>query len=200
MRTRLRVPALAVVAALATAPAAPARTPELNISLKHGSPIEQRKKEQIEKLAAQYDLGRFTVTRDIRIEEGARSHSKPVLTLNCRYLRDDDLALSVYLHEQGHWVLGEHRREIRDLYRDLKRAFPGLPTQPPAGSGGERDSYLHLAVILLEWQALEEVIGVKRARAAEEFKQTRNYTALFRTVLERRSTVEDILGRYRVRW
>ena len=86
-----------------------AETPKLHIALKSGTPIEQRKKEQVERLAAKYDLKKFTETRDIAIEQGAVAHSKPVLTLNGRFLDNDDRALSQYVHEQGHWVLGRQR-------------------------------------------------------------------------------------------
>src|SRR5262245_35556775 len=106
-----------------------AQTPSLNLSLKTNSPLEQRKKAQIERLAATYDLKKYTLTRDIVIEQGAIAHSKPVLTLNGRFLEDDDRALSQYVHEQGHWVLADrHRGDLRDLFRDLAAAFPRLPT------------------------------------------------------------------------
>jgi hypothetical protein len=180
--------------------AAQAKTPTLKIALKNNTPIEQRKKQQIERLAAQYDLKRFTITSDIQIEQGAVAHSKPVLTLNGRFLDSDDRALSQYVHEQGHWVLGRHRGDLRDLYQDLVRAFPGIPTEPPQGSGGLQDSYFHLAVILLEWQALADLTGEERARAVEEFKQADHYTALYKTVLENRPMVESILKRYGVKW
>jgi hypothetical protein len=178
-----------------------AQTPPLNLSLKTNSPVEQRKKAQIERLATTYDLKKYTLTRDIIIEQGAVAHSKPVLTLNGRFLDDDDRALSQYVHEQGHWVLVDrHRGDLRDLFRDLSAAFPRLPTEPPQGSGGVQDSYFHLAVILLEWQALEELVGVSRARAVEDFKQRDHYTALYAAVLEHRNTVDGILRRYGVKW
>lgn len=179
---------------------AQAETPPLKISLRSNSPIEQRKKEQIERLAAEYDLKKFTITRDILIEQGATAHSKPVLTLNGRFLDNDDRALSQYVHEQGHWVLGRSQRELRDLYQDLVTAFPGIPTDYPQGSGSKQDSYFHLAVILLEWQALEALIGGERARGVEEFKKTDHYTALYATVLDNRTKVEKILTRYGVKW
>lgn len=175
-------------------------TPKLKIVLKSNSPIEQRKKEQIERLASQYDLKKFTITREIAVEQGAIAHSKPVLTLNGRFLDNDDRALSQYLHEQGHWVLGNHQRDLRNLFADLVDAFPDLPTQPPRGSGGRQDSYVHLAVILLEWQALEELAGVERASAVEQFKETDHYTALYAAVRENRAKVERILKRYGVAW
>jgi hypothetical protein len=196
-------PACASVSALLALMAAmvQAETPSLKITLASGSPIEQRKKAQIERLAAAYDLKKFTLTRDISIEQGGVAHSKPVLTLNGRFLDDDDRALSQYVHEQGHWVLGRRApRDLRELYMELASTFPAIPTQYPQGSGGVQDSYFHLAVILLEWQALDEVIGPERARAVMVFKQGDHYTALYALVLEHRDRVEKVLKRYGVRW
>ncbi len=178
-----------------------AQTPAINLTLKTNSPLEQRKKAQIERLALTYDLKKYTLTRDILIEQGAIAHSKPVLTLNGRFLDDDDRALSQYVHEQGHWVLVDrHKGDLRELFRDLSAAFPRLPTEPPQGSGGVQDSYFHLAVIMLEWQALEALVGADRAKAVQEFKQRDHYTALYATVLEHRNTVEQILKRYGIKW
>src|SRR5262245_18537575 len=177
-----------------------AATPPLKIVLASGSPIEERKKAQIERLAAQYDLKKFTLTREIRIEQGAVPHSKPVLTLNGAFMENDDRALSQYVHEQGHWVLGRQPRDLRGLYDSLVSAFPSIPTEAPQGSGGKQDSYFHLAVILLEWQALEALVGPDRARAVMVFKQGDHYTALYALVLENRSRLERILARHGERW
>ena len=177
-----------------------AATPPLKISLASGSAIEQGKKEQIGRIAANYDLKKFTLTRDIRIEQGAMAHAKPVLTLNGRFLDDDDRALSQYVHEQGHWVLGRRLRDLNDLLRELTAAFPSIPTDYPAGSGGVQDSYFHIPVILLEWQALEELIGPERALAVMMFMQTDHYTALYALVLKNRARVERIAARYGQRW
>src|SRR2546421_6575590 len=134
-----------------------AKTPKLNITLKHDSAGEQKRKEQIERLAEKYDLAKYTITRDIVIDQQAMNHSSPVLTQNLRFLDNDDRALSAYVHEQAHWVMMErHRRDIRDLYDDLKRLFPKLPVDWPEGDGTERSTYIHLAVIGLEWRGVEE--------------------------------------------
>lgn len=186
---------------LGTLVSAQAQTPKLKIETKHGSPIEERKKQQLERLAAQYDLKKFTITRHIVIEQGVRPHSSPVLTLNPRSLDNDDLALETYIHEQGHWLLMErHGKHMKDLYDDLRRAVPGLPTDFPRGSGEERDTYLHLAVILLEWQGMEEVVGAERARQGMELMKSDHYTAIYPAVLEHRAELERILRRYGVRW
>jgi hypothetical protein len=178
-----------------------AETPKLHIRLKNGTPIEERKKEQIERLAKQYDLKKWTITRDLLIEQGVRPHSSPVLTLNGRWSDDDDLALSMYLHEQAHWVLMErHRGRMIDLYRDLKGLIPGLPTEFPQGSGDERDTYIHLAVIMLEWQGMEDLFGADRARKVMDLKKTDHYTAIYPAVLEHREGLQKILNRYSIRW
>jgi hypothetical protein len=176
-------------------------TPALKLKLKNDSPLEQRKKEQIERLAKQYDLKKYTITREIIIEQGVRPHSSPVLTLNGRFLDNDDLTLSQYCHEQGHWVLMErHRRDLPYLYNDLKRLIPSLPTEFPQGSGDERGTYFHLAVIMLEWQALEELVGAERARAALEWKSHDHYTAIYPAVLEKREELQKIMKRYAIKW
>src|SRR6476620_5014897 len=148
----------------------PAKTPKLNISLAHGSQGEQKRKEQIERLAAQYDLERYTITREIVIDQQAMNHSAPVLTQNLRFLDNDDRALSAYVHEQAHWVLmTRHRGEVRGMLEDLRRMFPDLPIAVPQGDGNEGTSYVHLVVLMLEWRALEDLIGAERARAVMEF-------------------------------
>ena len=128
------------------------------------------------------------------------NHSKPVLTLNPGFPFNDDRALAVYIHEQGHWLLGEHQNEMRGLYQDLTRTFPGMPANYPEGSGSIQDSYFHLAVIGLEWNGLEEVVGEQRARTVLEFLSTQWYTVLYKTVLENRQRVNDILQRQGLRW
>src|SRR5438552_11500830 len=93
-----------------------ANTPKLNITLKHDSAGEQKRKEQIERLAEKYDLAKYTITRDIVIDQQAANHSSPVLTQNLRFLDNDDRALSAYVHEQAHWLMMEHhRRQVREM-------------------------------------------------------------------------------------
>jgi hypothetical protein len=178
-----------------------ARTPKLEITLAHGSQLEQKRKEQMERLAAQYDLEKYTITRDIVIDEQAINHSAPVLTLNLRFLDNDDRALSAYLHEQAHWLLMErHRGRARKMFPELKRIFPNLPIAVPQGDGKEGTSYLHLVVLMLEWLALEGLIGVSRASVVMEFKRNDHYKMLYATVMENRGQMEKFLKRFNVKW
>jgi hypothetical protein len=178
-----------------------AKTPKLNITLQHNSAGEQKRKEQIERLAAQYDLAKYTITRDIVVDQQAINHSAPVLTQNLRFLDNDDRALSAYVHEQAHWLLMErHRGQAREMLPELIRMFPNMSIAPPQGDGNEGTSYIHLVVLMLEWQALEDLIGTDRARAVMEFKRQDHYKALYANVMDNRQQMEKFLKRYSVKW
>ena len=199
-RTDIRKMVLGAVIALIAVPAL-AETPKLDIRTKNRLPIEERRKEQMVRLANQYDLKKYTITREILIDRGAMNHSHPVLTLNPRFLDDDDLALSAYVHEQGHWVLTERtRNENPLLFEDLQQAFPHLAVRPPQGDGELRSSYFHIAVCMLEWQALEELIGPQRAHRVIEWKQQDHYKAIYSILLHQREQVESVLSRHGVHW
>ena len=180
---------------------ASASTPKLRIKTKHGSALEDRKRAQIERLAQEYDLGKYTLTRDIMIEQGAINHSMPELTMNLRFLDNDDLALSAYIHEQDHWVLLErHRFDTPQIFENLHSMFSNLPTEPPQGSGGLRDTYFHLIVCMLEWQGMEDLVGTERARRVIEWKQHDHYTAIYDTVLGNREKIEGLMRKYGIRF
>jgi hypothetical protein len=188
-------------AVLFVALGASAQTPKLNIKTKNGLPQEEQRKEQMERLAKQYDLKKYTITRDILIEHGGMNHSHPKLTLNLRFLDNDDLALSAYVHEQAHWVLTDRNRfDNPSLFEDLHRAFPNLEIRVPEGDGELRSSYFHIAVCMLEWHAMEELVGPERARKVVEWKQGDHYKAIYSIVLNQREQVEGVLNRHGVKW
>jgi hypothetical protein len=192
---------LTLLATALLASAILAETPKLNIRTAHHFPMEEQRKQQMERLAKEYDLKKYTITRDIVIERGAINHSMPVLTLNLRFLDNDDLALSAYVHEQGHWVLVErYRAENPALFEDLQRTFPNLDYRTPSGDGELRSSYFHIAVCMLEWQAMEELVGAERARKVIEWKQRDHYTGIYAILLNQREMVESVLNRHGVKW
>ena len=178
-----------------------ASTPKLKIKAKHGNALEDAKRDQIERLAKQYDLSKYTLTRNIMIEQGAMNHSMPELTLNPRFLDNDDLALSAYVHEQGHWLLVERGRSQNELlFEKLQMMFPGIPTQLPQGSGGLRDTYFHVIVCMLEWQGMEDLVGAQRARSAIEWKQHDHYTSIYEKVLQNREKIETLMQQYGIKF
>lgn len=178
-----------------------AQTPKLDITLQHISSGEQEQRALLERLARQYDLSKYTITQKIVIDEQAINHSHPVLTLNLRFVANDDRALSLYIHEQAHWLLMKnYRPKTREMLAELLKLFPNIDISPPNGDGKVGSSYIHLMVIMLEWQALENLIGVTRAKAVLEFKRSIRYKELFGTVIDHRKQMEDFLKRYGVKW
>lgn len=189
------VPVCAIIAASTVV----AETPKLNIQTKNHLPAEEHRKEQMLRLAHEYDLSKYTITRDIVIERGAINHSSPVLTLNLRFLDNDDLALSAYVHEQGHWLVMGRPGNLR-LFEDLERSFPNLEYRQPDGDGQLKSSYFHIAVCMLEWQAMEELVGPERARKVIEWKQQDHYKGIYALLLSRRDQVQAVLNRNAVSW
>jgi hypothetical protein len=114
--------ALTLAGVLLLASLVVAETPKLKIRTESGLPLEEQGKQQLERLAKQYDLSKFTITRDILIERGAVNHSRPVLTLNMRFFDDDDLLLSAYVHEQAHWLITDgHPHDARVFSKTCSR-------------------------------------------------------------------------------
>ena len=156
----------------------------VKIDLVNGNAREERAKEQLTRLLDTYDVARWTFTHEVQIESMAIPHSHPILTLNTRYLDNDDHAISTFLHEQFHWYLIE---DAMDAKTDAARqAFIGQFPDAPAGreDGGARDlnsPYLHLIVCDLEFQALTELVGEERARAVLE--SNTHYTWIYEQVL-----------------
>ena len=111
MKVWLKTTQLLILLLLFSSSVALASTPKLKIKTKHGNPLEERKRDQIERLATQFDLSKYTLTRDIMIEQSVIRHSMPELTLNPRLLDDDDRALSAYIPEKvtGWWNAVELR-------------------------------------------------------------------------------------------
>src|SRR5437016_4838784 len=75
----------------------------IEIKLLHGSKPESETREQLVRLLKTYDLAKWTFTKSVIIDQESIPHSDPVLTLSTRHLRDDELLLSTYIHEQLHW-------------------------------------------------------------------------------------------------
>jgi hypothetical protein len=103
---------------------------EIKISLKNGSRAEQQTKAQLERLLKTHDLSAWIFTKEIVIDEKSIPHGHPVLTLNTRNLKDDELLVSTFIHEQAHRFLSDVKDKETDraVEGDLKKLFPAVPT------------------------------------------------------------------------
>jgi hypothetical protein len=106
---------LGVLVAVASLGAAPT----VKITLKHGSDREARTKAQLERVLRDYDLSKYTFTRDVIIEEQAVNHAFPVLTLNARFADSEDELLSSFVHEQLHWHLRDRGPAMQNVMAEL---------------------------------------------------------------------------------
>jgi len=137
----------------------------MKIDTSYNSDRERRTKAELEKIVASYDLNKYVFTRKVVIEEKAMNHAFPTLTLNVRFLHSDDELLSSFLHEQLHWYLRGHSRQMEDAVGQLKRFYPHVPVGLSEGADTEYSTYGHLVDCYLEIQADRALIGRERTDA-----------------------------------
>ncbi|HUF03932.1 MAG TPA: alpha/beta hydrolase [Aridibacter sp.] len=169
---------------------------EVEVSLVKGTEGEAATKVQLERLIDQYDLSKWTFTRKVRIEEGVIPHSHPVLTLSTRHLKDDDLLLATYIHEQIHWFVIEDQARLAAALSDVKEMFPEVPAGGPEGARDERSTYLHIPVVYLEYRAARELLGELRAMHVMNFWKTDHYRWIYRTVHARAAEIGRIMFKH----
>jgi hypothetical protein len=143
---------------------------------------EQEAREQLLRILETYDLKKWLFTSEVLIQQDERPHSHPVLTLNCRYVQQDEQQLRVFLHEQMHWFATAHEEKVKEGIEEFKKIFPSVPVGGEDGARSEFSSYLHLIICYLELCALSEVLGQLRAR--ELLSNTFGYKWIYKQVLE----------------
>jgi uncharacterized protein YciI len=170
---------------------------EIKISLKNGNKAEQQTKEQLQRLLENYDLSKWIMTKSILIDEKtAIPHSHPVLTLNTDYLKDDELLLATYVHEQIHWFVIKDQNALAAAIKEFKTMFPTVPSAGPEGARNESSTYLHIAVCYLEYLAMRELLGELKAKQVMDFWATHHYTWIYKTVLVRSLEIGKIMFKY----
>src|SRR4029453_4226643 len=171
---------------------------KIEISLKNSSREESQTKDQLQRLLRTYDLSKWVFTKSILIDERAIPHSHPILTLHTRHLKDDDLLLSSFVHEQLHWFLVQKDKETKESMKPLRELFPQIPVTLPDGAGDEESPYLHLLVNYLEYRCDRELMGELRAKQVMDFWSSDHYTWVYKTVLERRRDIGNIMFKYKL--
>jgi hypothetical protein len=172
--------------------------PALDITLKQGTRREAQTRDQLRRLVTAYDVSPWVFTKSIVIDERSTPHSHPVLTLHARHLKDDDLLLSTFVHEQFHWPLAQKSELTEEAIKELRGIFPTVPGRMPEGAQDEHSTYLHLLVCYLEWHAIQQLLGELRARQVMEFWATDHYTWVYKTVLDRERDIGSVLAKYKL--
>jgi hypothetical protein len=192
-----RFPALALTTLLLALPAY--SQSGLDIQLKQNSRTEQQTKDQLERLLRTYDVKQWVFTKSILIDDTVIPHSHPVLTLSTRHIKDDELLLSTFVHEQFHWWLsGNNEAATRQSIAEVRAMFPNVPVGAPEGAVDENSSHLHLLVCYLEYRSMRELLGEFKSRQIMEFWATDHYTWIYRTVLAKSSEISAVLFKYKL--
>lgn len=173
---------------------------QLEITLKHNDQREQQTRQQLQRLLSAYDVSTWIFTRKIIIESGYNviPHSHPVLTLSTRHLKDDELLLATFVHEQIHWYLGETPKETEEAYKELKLMFPKVPVGYPEGGKDEESTYKHILVCYLEYQAIKPLLGELKAKQVMDFWAADHYTWIYKTVLEREREIVTLMRKHKL--
>jgi hypothetical protein len=183
----------AALALASPSPPAPPASEALVIETAAGHPDERAVAETARRSIERHKLERWLFTRRIRVDrEAPIPHSHPVLTLNTG-TRDENEILSNLLHEQFHWLALADQKRLGAVVRELRARYPGAPDGPPEGARNLDSTYLHLAVNRLELEAMERIVG--RAAAEKMLRARPYYRWIYRTVVEDRDAVRDILAR-----
>lgn len=159
------------------------------VHLVHGSDNERALEEQLLELFARYDLSKWLYADTVNIEDGVIPHSHPVLTLSpitwsTKYLDNPEQLLHAYVHEQLHHfsLLIDPKRRSETFHTDIRLRYPDLPIERPEGCGSEQSNYIHVEVNFLEYQSLQELLGVERA--TDLVANFPYYTAIYALVLQ----------------
>jgi hypothetical protein len=195
---------LAVAGVVLAASAAAAETPAVSIELAHNRANEQQVKDQLGRLLKEYDLSRWIFTKKIRIEQGTRPHSHPVLTLNTRYATNDRLLLAGFVHEQIHWFLVGKGRDASKAIGEAAQRYPNAPESLSDGGAGNRSSTtLHLVVCQLEFESLRALLGADAARAVleEQIKEGTSglgYQWIYQKVLDDQNDLSALVRKHKL--
>lgn len=168
----------------------------LVITTANDTPTERQTKAQLERILAAHETKPWQFTHRVVIEDNVIPSSHPRLTLSTRHLRDDELLLSTYLHEQLHWFVTRNDSAAAAAVRELRVLFPSIPIGYPEGGSSEEGNYYHLIVVYLEDRANWLVQGELKAQQVMNFWANDHYTWIYRAVRDRNREISQILQRH----
>jgi hypothetical protein len=170
--------------------AAQGSTGQVKVSVARGTAREEATRARLELLLGSHDLLKYTFTREVVIEEGARNHALPILTLHVGFADPDDL-LASYVHEQIHWHLRDRDTRQRRAVAELRRLYPGAPVGLPDGAETAYSTYGHLVACYLEVQAMRTLLGAERASGV--ISRKRHYLWVYSTVLSDEKRIAEVV-------
>ncbi len=160
------------------------------------NPATQQTRNEILRLAQKYDLSSFLYTKRILIDSKLeKTRWRPVLILNTKYKDYPNRLLAQLLHEELHWWMNTHKRNVQVAIPKLKRAFPGSPKI--YGSKDPDSTYRHLLICWMEFRALAKYVGLDSATdVLQHFVKVGRFPRIYKRILSDHSKVEEIVKNY----
>lgn len=173
-----------------------ASSSDFDIRLRNDSGRERAAAAQLRRLLDTHEVDDYIFTYSVMIDEYDAPHSHPVLTINAVYLDDDNSALSIFLHEQLHWLGMVLAPNVEAALEDLRELYP---TVPGRGGGGARDdysTYVHLIVGLQEFRVMSSLVGTEEAARVLAGKTW--YRWIYQQVLENEAALTAVLEKHQL--
>ncbi|HXH73412.1 MAG TPA: hypothetical protein VNJ08_00495 [Bacteriovoracaceae bacterium] len=151
-------------------------------------------KQNIIHLTQVYDLKPFIYSPVIKIFPNDISHRSPVITINIRFAQQPEKILSVFLHEQFHWLIAQNSTKEKSAIEELKKLYPKVPIY----RNGLEATYNHLLVCYLENRALEYYLGKAEATRVhtEMMEQDKLYSWIYGQILTSNISIKKIIEKY----
>jgi hypothetical protein len=190
---------LIILVVISSAGVVHSQSTAITIQLKNNDVQEQQTRDQLNRLMGMYTLDKWIFTNEVIIESGLHvvPHSHPVLTLSTRHLKDDDLLLATFIHEQLHWLVNTHLAK-EQAYAEIKSMYPQPQVKFPEGSGNEIGTYYHILICYLEYRALKQLLGELRAYAVLNFWKQDHYTWVYDVVLRDQQKLEELVRKHAI--
>lgn len=164
------------------------------IGLANGSEAEAAMANELRHLMRTHTVEPWILTRKVLIDKAQIPHSHPVLTIHTRHIGEELELLSMFIHEQLHWLEDEPWLEgFQAAMSDLEALFPVVPSSAEGGARDRRSTYRHLLVCDMELQALTTLVG--QAAARETLSQMTHYEWIYDKVLND-SRIREVVLRH----
>lgn len=166
--------------------------------------LKEEARNQLDRIMNNYDLDDWIFTDVIKVVHGEDARSYPILQINTNHLDDDEVQLSVFVHENAHNFVADDAKdeEEEEVIRELRKLYPN-PPEPD-----QRNLYHHIMVVWLEFDALIEIFGEDEAeniihrkidyytKGEPDSPLSQNYIWYNKTVMENPDVIGKLMDEY----
>lgn len=136
-----------------------AQSPQVYVQSRHGNLREAIAHRQVVRLVSEYTLFNWLFTDTVMIDENARPHAFPVLTLNAVHIENDPRALAELVHQEIRWHLAQNETQVEQYIKEMLKRPDALVDSITSDLPPDSIVYLNLLVCALERGAINDLIG-----------------------------------------